>query len=95
VQLSKDDRRAYDIQLLFAETADAAPGDRVFDVKIQDETVLSQFDIAADAGGRNVARTHEFNAITVRGTIHIELVPVKGKPPRLCALVINEAHESQ
>ena len=90
VSLSEDTERTYDIRLLFAETTDAEQGDRIFDVKIQDKTVLSRCDIVADAGGANSASSFEIRGISARGTIRIELVPVEGKPPRLCAVAISE-----
>ena len=90
IALSKDDSRTYEVQLLFAETDDAEADDRVFDVKVQGEVVLSGCDIAKQSGAQNHAFTHSVNHVNASGTITIELVPIKGKPPRICSLVITE-----
>ena len=91
ILLSDNQKRKYDVQLLFAETGSADPGQRVFDVKIQQETRLSACDIASQAGGQNRASIHKFADIDAKGSMTIELVPVQGQPPRICSLVITEA----
>jgi hypothetical protein len=54
----------YDVTLHFAETFQTAEGDRVFDVSIQGEQVLSDFDIYAEVG-HDVAVTKTFEDIEV------------------------------
>jgi hypothetical protein len=90
VHLSDEGSRSYDVQLLFAETDEASAGDRVFDVKIQGKVVASAFDVASESGGANRATTCDVKAVTAEDAITIELIPVQGKPPRVCSLVITE-----
>ncbi len=90
VELPGDQQRSYSVRLLFAETEDAAPSERVFDVEIQGAKVLQKFDIAETAG-TNSADIRQFDGIDASGTMTIQLVPVRGKPPRICSLMITEA----
>jgi hypothetical protein len=59
-------------------------------VKLQGQTVLSRLDIAAEAGGRNRALAKQIADVSVKGTMTVEFVPVRGKPPVICALEIVE-----
>ncbi|MBA4387138.1 MAG: hypothetical protein C0404_04095 [Verrucomicrobia bacterium] len=77
------------VKLHFAETEGAAVGQRVFDVKLQGNTVLSNLDIAqaslsagsGQAGGQNGAVVREFTLPTVVGnSISLDLVPKTGQP---------------
>jgi len=72
--------RVYRVRLYFAETEGAAPGQRVFDVKLQGNTVLSGFDIYTAAGGSDLAVVREFSGIQALDTLTVELVPVLGEP---------------
>ena len=92
VQLSDEGSRSYDVQLSFAETDDLGTGDRVFDINVQGKVVASRFDIANESGA-NHATTHTMKGVNANGTLTIELVPVEGKPPRICSLVITEVGE--
>jgi len=65
----------YTVRLHFAELTDVGPGERVFSVKLQGETVLDDFDVVAEAGGRNVALVKEFKNIQVDKTITLEFLP--------------------
>jgi len=80
-------------RLLLAETADVAPGERVFDVKVQGETVKSGYDTAAAAGASNRADVVEVSEIAVHGELTIELIPVSGKPPRINSIEIDVSRE--
>src|SRR5262249_55022855 len=51
---------SYEVRLHFAEIYWAAPGLRLFNVAINGATVLSNFDIFATAGGRNIALVEQF-----------------------------------
>ena len=59
-----------------------APGDKdapaPFDVKLQEVSVLSGFDIIAEAGGTGRAVVREFKDIAAKGGLDIELIPGKG-----------------
>jgi len=88
VQLSDDQPARYNVALHFAETEDATGGGRVFDVKLQDKTVISKLDIAAAAGGANRAMVKQFQDIAAKGTLTVELVPIRGKQPLICSLEV-------
>ncbi len=88
VQLSDDEAARYNAVLHFAETQDGVIGGRVFDVRVQGKTVISQLDIAATARSANRALTKGFRNIAAKGTLTIELVPVRGKPPLICSLEV-------
>lgn len=69
---------AYTVRLHFAEhRSEVGPGQRVFDVVIDGETVLSDFDIVASTGGsfRGMA---ESATVQARGTMRIELKSADG-----------------
>jgi len=65
---------AYTVRLHFAEPDDIKPGHRVFDVRIQGATVLEDFDVVREAGGRNMALVREFRDIMAGDTVKIDLV---------------------
>jgi len=84
--LGPDDGTAlYCVRLAFCDPENEGAGRRVFDVKLQGETVLENFDIAAAAGGKDRAVFRQFDQIEVTDNLLIELVP-KGdasQPDRL------------
>jgi hypothetical protein len=67
--------RPYTVRLHFCEPEGAKPGERVFDVKLQDKVVEEGLDIAAAAGGCHTALVREFRGITAGDSITLELVP--------------------
>ena len=66
-------QRSFTVRLHFAEIDDVGAGRRVFDVTLQGETVLKDFDVFTQAGGRNVALVKEFRGVTASDQIVIEL----------------------
>jgi hypothetical protein len=48
-----------------------APGERVFDVAINGQTVLHDFDIFAEAGGANVALDETFTVPVIDGQVYV------------------------
>jgi len=86
VQLSEDTAARYSVVLHFADTEEGAAGQRVFDVKLQGKKVIPRLDIVTAAGGANQPLVKEFPDVAASGTLTVELVPVRGKPPLLCAL---------
>jgi hypothetical protein len=67
---------SYQVTLKFAETTWTAAGKRVFNVSINGATVLTNFDIFADAGGEFIADDKVFNNISPSGgNITITLGP--------------------
>ncbi len=87
VKVSDGDPALYTVILHFAETeALEVPVQRVFDVRIQGKDAISELDVAAAAGGVDRAWSREFRDVSTEGTVNIELVPVRGRPPVICAV---------
>jgi len=79
----------YTVRLHFAEPEQIEPGRRVFDVRLQDETVLSGFDVVDQAGGSRKALVKEFRSVEVRDTLTVEMTPTaesKISQPILCGV---------
>ena len=66
--------RLFTIKLHFAEVEGIPAGQRKFDVVLQGETVLKDFDIAKEAG-ENYAIVKTFNGIRSDDVIELELIP--------------------
>ncbi|MCX7049071.1 MAG: PQQ-binding-like beta-propeller repeat protein [Candidatus Sumerlaeota bacterium] len=64
---------SYTVRLLFAEIENQKPGQRVFDVLLQDRPVLKNFDIAKESGGPMKALVKEFKGITAQENLTLEL----------------------
>lgn len=67
--------RRYTVRLHFAEPEDVAPGERVFDIKLQSKPVLVAFDVRESSGSRNRTIVKEFRDITVTEELQVELTP--------------------
>jgi hypothetical protein len=81
------------VRLHFVELEDAKPGERVFDVKLQDKVVLEDFDITVAAGGKHRAVVRQFDGIVATRAVIVELLPTSDKTtsltvPTLCAIEI-------
>ena len=63
------------VRLHFAELEGTEPGERVFDVKLQGKTVLKDFDVVKAAGGSRRALVKQFDGITARRALTLDLVP--------------------
>ena len=64
---------AYDVDLHFAETYNAGTGQRKFQVLIEGQPVLQEFDIAAAAGAVNTALVRRFTVNVTDGELTIEV----------------------
>ncbi len=65
------------VRLFFAEPSNAEPGERVFDVALEGETVLEDLDIARSGEDLLV---REFDAVEVNGMLEIGLTAKEGQP---------------
>jgi len=76
IPLAEDDRteHTYTVRLHFAVTADDPPGRRVFDIKLQGRTVVTDFDIHREAGEHKVLRK-EFTGVRATQALTVEFVP--------------------
>jgi hypothetical protein len=68
----------YTVNLYFAELQDREPGERIFDVEIQDENVIEGLDIVAEAGKSDREVIKSFQGIKAGKTIRIDLIPKRG-----------------
>ncbi|MCD6360610.1 MAG: PQQ-binding-like beta-propeller repeat protein, partial [Armatimonadetes bacterium] len=79
----------YTVRLHFADTANTEPGRRVFDIKLQGQTVLEGFDPAREAGGASRAVVRQFDNVRVRRALDIEFVPRTAVDDPLTAPLLN------
>jgi hypothetical protein len=79
----------YQVVLHFAEIYVSGPNRRVFDVKIQNELVLDNFDIYALVGG-DAAYSESFPVTVTTSSLTIEFEQWKQKP-KICAIEIIPA----
>jgi pectate lyase len=80
---------SYQLTLKFAETDFTASGQRAFNVAINGSTVLSNFDIFADAGGANKADDKVFSNVSpVGGMITVQLNAASSDSPKVNALAV-------
>lgn len=77
----------YQVVLHWAEIYVSNVGARVFDVKIQDELVLNDFDIYAQAGGDFIAIKQEFPVTVTTDNLKIEFIQV-AQQPKICGIEI-------
>ncbi len=80
----------YDVTLKFAEIHFTSSGQRMFNVAINGSTVLTNFDVVAQAGGANRAVDRTF---TVHGTstINIQFIAGSADQPKISAIEIKPA----
>jgi hypothetical protein len=88
LMLDKDAKTAqpYLVRLHFVEPDGLKPGERVFDVQIQGQEALKDFDIVKEAGGGDRALVREFTADAARD-LKIKFVPRRAAP-LLCGLEV-------
>ena len=70
----------YLVRLYFAEPENAEVGQRVFDVAIQGQQVLSNFDIAQHAVSDGSGIVREFLGIKATSNLTLTLTPLVGQP---------------
>lgn len=79
VTLGNSQARVYRVQLYFAEPEGAQVGERVFDVSIQGQPVLTDFDVAELAGSDGDGIMKAFTNITAQDTLTVTLTPAGSK----------------
>lgn len=62
----------YTVTLKFAEIVKSGPGQRTFNVAIEGTTVLQNFDVYAEAGGKFIALDRSFVATVTDGTLNVQ-----------------------
>jgi len=88
----EDGAALYTVRLAFAADKADKPGQRVFAVKLQGETVAEAVDVAAMAGGPNKALVREFQGVKTDGNLTLELVPKAAKPAPEQVPVVHGVH---
>ena len=76
------------VTLKFAEIYFSQVGQRVFNIVINGQTVLSNFDVVAQAGGAYVDLDRQFTVNVANGTITIQFIPVV-QNPKISAIEID------
>jgi outer membrane protein assembly factor BamB len=80
------------LRLHFVEPDGAKPGERVFDVKLQGQEVLKDFDISKEAGGGDRALVKEFTTQAGK-ELKLKFVPRKSVPV-LCGIEVYAGIET-
>ena len=70
----------YTVRLHFAELEDKAIGERVFDIAVQDQQKMENFDIIKAADGVNRSIVKSFSGIAVEDTLYIRFSPSSATP---------------
>jgi outer membrane protein assembly factor BamB len=81
--------RLYKVKLYFAEPDNLPAGKRLFHVDIQGTRIMSDLDIAKEAGGAARTLIKEFNGISAQGSLVVRLTPsaqADVRVPILCGL---------
>ena len=81
--------RRYTVRLHFAEVDRAQADRRVFDVSLQGNEVLKDFNIARQAGGTGRAVVKQFQGVMVTDRLTVSLTPSGGESssgPVLCGI---------
>jgi hypothetical protein len=78
----------YTVLLKFSEDYFTAAGQRQFDVAINNEQVLTNFDIYAAAGGQYKAIDKQFNVTATNGLVNVTFTPGSANNPKIDSLAI-------
>jgi glycosidase len=68
----------YQVTLLEAETFATGPNQRVFNVSLEGQQILSSFDIYAATGGPNIAWSQSFNTSAADARLELQFTPLTG-----------------
>jgi outer membrane protein assembly factor BamB len=72
--------KPYTVRLFFANVDELAAGKCVFDVALQGQRVLEQFDIAQGASSRRQTLVRTFEAVLIGEELEIAFTPIVGQP---------------
>ncbi|MFZ0015635.1 MAG: malectin domain-containing carbohydrate-binding protein, partial [Acidimicrobiia bacterium] len=64
----------YEVRLHFAEHFFTSAGSREFDVELEDDLVLDNYDAFVAAGGQNIATTETFEVGVSDGVLNVDLI---------------------
>lgn len=85
VKCESGDAYEYDVTLYFVEPDNIQPGERVFDLVVQGQTVLKDLDIVQQAGGPRRVHQVKLPAIRVTDQLHIDFKRHEGSLPTVVA----------
>ncbi len=77
------------VTLKFAELFQNAEGMRVFDVALNGQTVLKDFDVFKAAGGKNIAYDRDFKVFLQDGILQVTFPNVPRPSARICAIRVE------
>ena len=77
----------YRVRLHFADPDNDTAGSRMFNVRLQGEDVLEEFDIVAESGGRNVGLVKQFDGVEVNDKLTIEFEADSGTAANTAPLI--------
>ena len=80
---------AYTVRLGFSARGDDKKGRRIFDILLQGEDVLNDFEVISEAGGPDIAIVKEFKNIPVANVLKVEMRSNKSMPKASEASLIN------
>ena len=87
-----DASKTYSLNLHFIESYVNAAGQRIFNVTVNNNPVLTNFDIFAQAGGKGIALVKSFTFTPdANGTVAIAFVAGTADNPKVCAIEIDVA----
>ena len=81
ITLAADDyvpESTYTVRMYFSELEDKTPGERIFDIYIQNKKVAEDFDIVSEAGKSDKEVQKVFHGVKAGKTLKINLAPKKG-----------------
>jgi hypothetical protein len=83
--------KPFTVRLYFAEVDKIDMGKRVFDVLLQGEDALKDFDIAAETRGKGGGIMKEFKNVPIKDTLHVALRGKTGPtaPPLICGIELT------
>ncbi|MEX1027811.1 MAG: malectin domain-containing carbohydrate-binding protein, partial [Candidatus Paceibacterota bacterium] len=88
--LGENDKPAtYAVKLHFAQIEECAPGEAMFDIKLQGDTVAEKVDVVREAGATSRALIRTFDNIAVDKNLVIELVSQGEMLPTISAIEVT------
>ena len=87
IPTNQTEESQYRVRLFFVEPEDPTVGRRVFNVILQGQKVLANFDITREERVRGMGVVREFPAVNATDEITLELKPVVGRP-LICGIEI-------
>ncbi len=82
------DLKPYTVRLYFSEPESLEPGERTFQVALQGQVHLKNFDIRAEAGEPNRTLIREFKGIQVEDTLRVQLTASGKREPLLSGIQV-------